>query len=201
MSNGLCECGCGQKTPVAKQTIKRLGLKRGEPFRFVAGHHQRVFRKPLGRRFWAKVNKSDDCWEWTACKNSAGYGQIRINGKAELAHRVSWELANGPIPDAMYVLHRCDNPSCVRPDHLFLGTSSDNTQDMISKGRRVILYGEDAGTAKLTNAQVEAMRFLYATGEYSTYKLGEMYGISHFGAWEIVTGKRYPVQLCEGSKP
>ena len=95
--------------------------------------------KTLKARFWEKVDKTDDCWVWISSKISSkpnrGYGRIWVNGKPELAHRISWEIANGPIPKGMQVLHRCDNPSCVRPDHLFLGTQRDNMQDSIEKGR------------------------------------------------------------------
>jgi hypothetical protein len=86
-------------------------------------------------RFWSKVVKSDGCWEWTACTNT-GYGifALRRNGKRQiLAHRFSYELANGPISDGLYICHRCDNPLCIRPDHLFAGTQADNMRDQSEK--------------------------------------------------------------------
>lgn len=89
---------------------------------------------PVGDRFWPHVAKSAGCWEWTGSRHRNGYGQFYYRGPA-MAHRVSWELANGPVPDGMLVCHRCDNPPCVRPDHLFLGTQADNLVDMVSKGR------------------------------------------------------------------
>ncbi len=96
-------------------------------------------------RFWARVNKTPGCWEWTGIrtkegrrKRGPGYGQFMMEWrKIMLAHRYSWILHFGPIPDDMFVCHRCDNPGCVRPDHLFLGTPKENTQDMIRKGRQV----------------------------------------------------------------
>lgn len=94
--------------------------------------------KPLAERFWEKVRKSDGCWEWTGSRNAAGYGKLSEGaaGSPRLrAHRVSWELANGPVPAGLWVLHRCDNPPCVRPDHLWLGTRLDNMQDCARKGR------------------------------------------------------------------
>ena len=88
-------------------------------------------------RFFEKVKEGDDCWEWAAKRNNKGYGMFGTNRKGhfKLAHRVSYELENGEIPEGMMVLHRCDNPGCVNPQHLFLGTRTDNTRDMHRKGR------------------------------------------------------------------
>lgn len=89
-------------------------------------------------RFWRKVTKTSGCWEWSASRNAHGYGQIaapRPLKRPLLAHRVSWEIHNGPIPIGLLVLHRCDNPHCVRPDHLFVGDQKLNMQDMVSKKR------------------------------------------------------------------
>lgn len=99
-------------------------------------------RKPIAERFWPKVDVRghEECWEWTASRKERGYGVFSRpghNNGALKAHRVSWELANGPIPDGLCVLHRCDNPPCVNPAHLFLGTIADNNRDMSLKGRVV----------------------------------------------------------------
>lgn len=94
--------------------------------------------KPLADRFWPKVQKGEGCWEWIGSRNAAGYGKMTVGGRGAghvRAHRVSWELANGPVPEGLWVLHTCDNPPCVRPDHLWLGTRLDNMRDCASKGR------------------------------------------------------------------
>jgi hypothetical protein len=90
-------------------------------------------------RFWAKVRTSKGCWEWTACTRN-GYGRLGLNGGVADAHRLSWEMHYGQIPNGLCVLHHCDNRLCVRPDHLFLGTRGDNIADMDAKGRRGIYY-------------------------------------------------------------
>lgn len=96
---------------------------------------------PVTERFWNRVDKTlghgpkGECWVWVAGHDGYGYGAIRYKGKSVVTHRVSWEMANGLIPDGMKVLHRCDNPPCVNPDHLFLGTHQDNMADMKEKKR------------------------------------------------------------------
>src|SRR5688572_2474751 len=96
---GYCHCGCGEKTKIATQTDPRFGHVKGEPIRYINGHTSRL---PPEQRFWKWVDKraADECWLWTTSVNRKGYGKIRINHKNMLAHRVSWEMAFGPIPNA-----------------------------------------------------------------------------------------------------
>lgn len=94
-------------------------------------------------RFWRRVNKTDGCWEWTGAHHPFGYGQFRIGngskqGKLVSAHRYSYELHKGAIGPGLSVLHECDNPKCVRPDHLYQGTAADNFDDMVRRARRFI---------------------------------------------------------------
>lgn len=92
-------------------------------------------RVPLVARFWSKVNKSDNCWEWRAGRNTKGYGVFNMENAPRLAHRVAYEMLCGKIPAGLFLCHHCDNPACVRPDHMFIGTASDNNWDMVRKGR------------------------------------------------------------------
>jgi len=144
-------------------------------------------RKPLSKRFWNKVNKkeSDECWNWTACINTDGYGIIAVNGQADSAHRVSWKIHHGEIPEGMCVCHKCDNPSCVNPNHLFLGTQEDNIKDMCRKGRAVHKLGEDAPNAKLTEKEVIEIRRRYRNGE-SVSAIAEKYPVGASMVYLIV---------------
>jgi hypothetical protein len=144
----LCECGCGQAVSFAPHTDPKKGWVKGQPLRFVNGHHTKgkvLQRVDPAIRFWKKVDKNGPihpvlgtaCWVWTGYKMPFGHGQLTISKDEScvLTHRFSWELHHGPIPEGIKVCHRCDNPPCVRPDHLFLGTQKDNIQDAIKKGR------------------------------------------------------------------
>ena len=135
--------------------------------------------------FWSKVDKSsgNNCWNWTGAKKPKGYGNVRINKKYLLAHRVAWEIDTGmPVPDGLVVMHICDNPSCCNPSHLVLGTIKANFFDMVSKGREGFrknrASGEGNGMSKLTQKAVVEIREKYKTGRYSQLELGNMYHVS-----------------------
>lgn len=139
----------------------------------------------IAERFWPKVDSSggqDACWIWTAAK-SHGYGIMssRKGSAPYKAYRVSWELHNGPIPIGLHVLHRCDNPACVNPRHLFVGTHRDNMDDMTSKGRARVAskahHGEKNSSAKLTEEQVRTIRKISEGGTPAS-KIAKAFGIS-----------------------
>lgn len=127
-------------------------------------------------RLWDKVDVGGpgECWLWTGAKNKDGYGSVGMgNGKTELAHRAVWLELVGSIPAGKYVLHTCDNPSCVRPDHLWLGTQADNVADCARKGRR-----NQSRIRKLTPNQRLAIAMAYANGNITQDKLASLYGVS-----------------------
>jgi len=125
--------------------------------------------KPIAIRLWEKVkiNEESGCWEWQGSKNQAGYGQIQFDGRVQLAHRVVWKIIYGNIPNAVCVLHKCDNPLCINYFHLFIGSLRDNTQDMIKKGKARftsnVAVGSKHGMAKLTEQDIVEIRRLLKT--------------------------------------
>lgn len=146
-------------------------------------------------RFRSKIDKGPGCWEWQAGRDDKDYGRFCLDGKSVLAHRLSYELDVEPIPEDLCVLHRCDNPGCVNPEHLFLGTQQDNIQDMIDKGRKVwrkppTTRGEDSPVAKLVESQVHEIRSLFAEG-WGRKDIGDAYGIAEPSVTRIGTRKSW----------
>lgn len=164
--------------------------------------------KTAEERFWEKVQKADGdaCWEWTACLfTDSGYGCFSYERKLQGAHRVSWQLANGPIPDGLWVLHECDNRKCVRPDHLFLGTPTDNARDMVQKGRGVpptgdrhwarVRRGENVGAknpnARLDEAAAAAIKSALTVG-VPVGPLAQQHGVTASAISLILSGQNWP---------
>lgn len=150
-----------------------------------------VRSRPAEVRFWEKVEKTDECWNWTGAKQWTGRGSFGLAGRQTiLAPRFSYQLHFGPIPNGLNVLHRCDNPACVRPDHLFLGTQQDNVADMWTKGRgpigdqrgtithpERIIRGEQHPKAVLTEELVKTLRDTYAAGGITMAALAVRYQV------------------------
>jgi len=140
-------------------------------------------KQALKIRFEKYVIRKEGCWDWNASKNYQGYGTMRHRGKPIKAHRASWILHFEEIPKEKWVLHKCDNPCCSNPDHLFLGNQTDNMRDMAKKGRTKI-------KPKLTYEQVEEIRKLLAEG-IKMNKISKKYNVSATAIWEIKHGKSW----------
>ncbi|MEZ0137344.1 MAG: HNH endonuclease [Candidatus Reddybacter sp.] len=147
--------------------------------------------------FWSKVDIKDnakDCWNWHAAKKPTGYGNVRIDKKYMLAHRVAFELANGVIPPAFIVCHICDNPSCCNPGHLMLGTIKSNSVDMLIKNRQkkhsISTRGSKNLNSKLTESDIPKIRLLHGKGK-SQKEIAQIYGVSAPAVRSVLNGKTW----------
>lgn len=188
--NFICQT-CGKATyryPHRIARSKRL---------FCSRACSRLDARNLSDRLWEKVDQrgANECWEWRGTRSPRGYGMFRIKVQGvwtnRHATRVTWELMHGPIPDGYNVCHKCDNPPCVNPKHLFLGTQSDNAQDMIRKGRNNAAVGERQGNAKLTWADVKQIRSLYQPRIFGLKRLSKMFGVHNVTILRIIQGRMW----------
>ena len=148
------------------------------------------------RLFWSKVDKSGGCWEWTAGKNAGGYGVFGMDRTSVLAHRLAYTLEVGEIPTGMVLRHNCDNPGCVNPGHLSLGTRKDNADDMVKRGRSGACggdadqHGENNPSAKLDEADIVFIRYWLSQG-HSQADIADAFGVSQSNISFINTGRRW----------
>lgn len=188
-------------TTTCEHCGKPLGLdKKGRVKRFcdrtcaARGSHRGVYPTTWQERFWRFVTPGapDDCWEWQGSRDHHSYGRINDGtGFVLKAHRASYELHHGAFDQALDVCHRCDNPPCVNPAHLFLGTARDNALDMSAKGRHGNLPGEASPSARLTDADIRTIRERVATGE-PHLPVAQDYGVARGYISLLVTGRVRP---------
>lgn len=194
------DCGCKILSPRAKRCRSCASIERH--VRGCGGKGPTVSENDEDR-FMAKVSPEpmSGCWLWTGCLYPSGYARRRVRGVTYVASREAWRLFRGAIPDGLCVCHRCDNRSCVNPDHLFLGTPLDNARDMVAKGRQARgaalvarmrpARGMAAGKAKLTDTQVVEILAEYARGGVTHRALAARYGVGHAAIGCIVRGTKW----------
>lgn len=164
--------------------------------------------QPIEDRFWRYARKGADCWTWTGACSIGGYGQMGIKGKTVGAHRISYEIHIGPVPQGLYVLHRCDNPPCCNPRHLFLGTIADNNADRDAKGRvsrgdhvdpACRARGERCHKSPLTEEIVRTLRRDYALGGVSLKTLAQRYQVTKTTVRRAIQGDTWKHVSAEPS--
>lgn len=150
----------------------------------------RASRVSLEVRFLSRIEKTETCWLWKGC-TSRGYGVLRASSPRRqlFAHRLSYEMHVGPVAKGLFVCHHCDNRACVNPEHLFLGTNAENTQDKVNKGRQV--KGAQVNTSKLTAAEVREMRRLNSEEGVPRSRLVQIYGVTRHTVHMILHRKTW----------
>jgi hypothetical protein len=143
------------------------------------------------KRFFAKVEKTNGCWNWKACVGSSGYGRFGVGPDTLNAPRVSWIMHRGEVPKGLWILHTCDNKLCVRPEHLYLGTAKENVMDTIKRTGLNVPKWEKHRDAKLTWIAVRAIRDLYKSGSWSYSRLGLKFGVSKSCIDGVVSGRHW----------
>jgi hypothetical protein len=195
----LCQCGCGKPAPISDKTDRKYGWTKGKPKRFIVGHRAKLtpradtFEKAWDRLIRPKIKRSATgcCWLYTGTVDAAGYGSVLVGGaagKRTKVHRIAYAIFNGPLVDGLFVMHSCDEPSCVNPAHLSLGTCADNQRDMARKGRSY--HGERHHMAKVTSDIVRAIRAERAAGARLRVLAGR-YGISEMAVSDIARRKKW----------
>lgn len=146
---------------------------------------------PIFDRLFSRTEIMENgCWEYTGSRFAFGHGKIKYKGKTYRTHRVSFILCVNDISDNLHVLHKCDNPPCINPDHLFEGTQLDNMRDMIAKGRRRDSHGENNSTAKLTNEQVRVIKLALALG-LTQQTIADKYNVGRASIGQISRGNNW----------
>lgn len=150
------------------------------------------------QRFELRVNRNcaNGCWEWIGPTSNHGYGGLNVNGRRMVASRYSYEKYIGPIPEGLFVCHKCDNPPCVNPDHLFLGTSAENTRDRDRKNRGAHNYGETNGAHRYTAETMLAIKADVESGRATKRSIAAKFGVCYETVMRVAHGRTWRHLLC-----
>lgn len=188
-----------------RETLSQVSFKpscrKDEPFDLMTTN-KRLYSK--SKPIQCQYQDLEPCWIWTAYTLYNGYGRFRLNGKTQYSHRVSWEISKGPIPPKICVLHKCDTPACINPDHLFLGTHADNVADKIRKGRgndgdkngartkpASIPRGESRPFSKLSEENIKDIKKLYVRNQFGFKKISKIFDVSPSTIKSIIKQKKW----------
>lgn len=191
---GKCQCGCGQDAPIAAKNRSSRDVLKGQPQRYILGHIGKLKTyHSLADALFSNVERGeeDECWIWQGTQRGNGYGCVGYKNLLLDAHRLSYEIHKGPIPDGLLVCHECDNRLCINPNHLFLGNYGDNYEDAKSKDRHT--RGERNGNSKLRDSDVVEIRQAYQDrvwGE-TVPALALQYGVGESTIHDIGQGKAW----------
>jgi len=144
-------------------------------------------RKFTEERFWSRVHKTDTCWLWMGTITTGGYGRIQVNCKLICTHRLSWEMRYGKIPKGMFALHKCDVPNCVNPNHLYIGTTQDNMNDKVNRGRSP--RGESHGNNRLKESQIRSIRKINSFDIFTQAEIGKIFSVARETTRDIINKK------------
>lgn len=170
-----CKCECGNETIVEGNSLK---IGKTQSCGCIKSIKSKDYLDKIKKRIGNSIDLEGECWRWTKTICKSGYGQISYRSSREYAHRVSYIVHKGEIPDGLHVCHTCDNKWCVNPDHLWVGTQKDNAQDMVMKNRKITVFGEENGKSKLTKNDVLEIRKSYKKGIKGYPQIAKQFSIS-----------------------
>jgi hypothetical protein len=190
----FCECGCGGRTTISDKTDRKYGWVKDQPKRFMRGHRHPVrnAQDAWEKLIQPKTEQRGECLIYTGTVDHLGYGSVMIGGKTgqrHRIHRISYAVHNGPLVDSLFVLHGCDNPSCVNPKHLRLGTAADNSADMVERGRAPNV-GARCHAAVLTDQVVRDIRARSEAGEKGCDIAADL-GVSQMCISQVINRKTW----------
>ncbi len=187
-SRWKCLCDCGNIKTILRSNLQSGSTRSCGCIKWPKGQ---AYDESLKKRILRNYEEVNGCWNWKKYKNSLGYGIINVKGKIHLAHRISWQIFKGEIPESLLICHTCDNPSCINPNHLWMGTNKENQEDMFKKNRSRHVRGDDHSSSKLDSEKVKKIRSLSKPRYYTAKRLAEEFKVSEVTIHNIIYGRTW----------